>query len=281
MRADVAALRPGVTVASDLLIRTGSAAVHRRNRAFRRLVRRPGDRDRRGPRGGGRLARMGAHRRRRAGGCPHGWRFPSAARRWSPASASLGSASSSPAVPRSGWPWRRPYSGRRSASCTLPSWGSACCRLSADLGVTALFFVFAIVWATDTGAFFAGRTIGGPSSGRAVSPKKTWAARSAALVAARRGRPVVGAGAGPAAAAAACVATALSLSVACQLGDLFESAVKRRFSVKDSRAYHSWTWRLMDRVDGCFAVRSGALSAGPGAVPTTWPKDCSYGERRG
>src|SRR5262245_44855066 len=34
-------------------------------------------------------------------------------------------------------------------------------RLSADLGVTALLFVFAIVWATDTGAFFAGRTIGG------------------------------------------------------------------------------------------------------------------------
>jgi phosphatidate cytidylyltransferase len=132
-------------------------------------------------------------------------------------------------------------------------------RLSAELGLTALFFVFAIVWATDTGAFFVGRTIGGPKLWLRVSPKKTWAGAIGGLVAAVAAGAVVGSSAAlprlP-----ALLTTALLLSLACQLGDLFESAVKRRFGVKDSGRIIPGHGGLMDRVDGLiFACALAAL----------------------
>ena len=139
-----------------------------------------------------------------AGGCPPAGHSVGA-RRWSPASASSASASSSPAVaaiglavgagPRSGLPVGIAYAALLGL-CLLAI------RLSADLGVTALFFVFAIVWATDTGAFFAGRTIGGAKLWPRVSPKKTWAGAIGGLVAAVAAGLVVGAGRRPAEAAA-------------------------------------------------------------------------------
>ena len=56
------------------------------------------------------------------------------------------------------------------------------------------------------------------------------------------------------------LATAFSLSIACQLGDLFESAVKRRFGVKDSGHIIPGHGGLMDRVDGLiFACALAAL----------------------
>jgi phosphatidate cytidylyltransferase len=132
-------------------------------------------------------------------------------------------------------------------------------RLSAELGLTALFFVFAIVWATDTGAFFAGRTIGGAKLWPRVSPKKTWAGAIGGLLAAVAAGAAVASGSGfelsP-----ALLATAVLLSVACQLGDLFESAVKRRFGVKDSGHIIPGHGGLMDRVDGLiFACTLAAL----------------------
>jgi len=132
-------------------------------------------------------------------------------------------------------------------------------RLSDELGLTALFFVFAIVWATDTGAFFAGRTIGGAKLWPRVSPKKTWAGAIGGLVAA------VAAGAAVASSSGfelspALLTTTVLLSVACQLGDLFESAVKRRFGVKDSGHIIPGHGGLMDRVDGLiFACALAAL----------------------
>jgi phosphatidate cytidylyltransferase len=132
-------------------------------------------------------------------------------------------------------------------------------RLSGDFGLTALFLVFAIVWATDTGAFFAGRTIGGPKLWPRVSPKKTWAGAIGGLVAAVAAGAVVALAAGlprlpP------LLMIAFLLSVACQLGDLFESAVKRRFGVKDSGRIIPGHGGLMDRVDGLiFACALAAL----------------------
>jgi phosphatidate cytidylyltransferase len=132
-------------------------------------------------------------------------------------------------------------------------------RLSAALGLTALFFVFAIVWATDTGAFFAGRTIGGPKLWPRVSPKKTWAGALGGLGAAVAAGAVVASIAGLAK-VVPLLAVALLLSVAGQLGDLFESAVKRRFGVKDSGRIIPGHGGLMDRVDGLiFACALAAL----------------------
>ena len=130
-------------------------------------------------------------------------------------------------------------------------------RLDADMGFAALLFVFLIVWVTDIGGYFAGRGIGGPKLWPQVSPKKTWAG-------------AVGGFAGSLAVAAAFAALAphrelalkigpllglgAVLSIVSQLGDLFESAVKRHFGVKDSSHLIPGHGGLMDRLDGFIAA---------------------------
>lgn len=116
-------------------------------------------------------------------------------------------------------------------------------------GLTAILFLFAVVWATDILAYFVGRTVGGPKLAPAISPGKTW---SGAI-----GGAVAGVTAGGALAHAAglgaiggLVLVALLLSVAGQIGDLFESWVKRRHHVKDSGSLIPGHGGVMDRVDG-------------------------------
>jgi phosphatidate cytidylyltransferase len=129
---------------------------------------------------------------------------------------------------------------------------SAALRLDAVWGFTALMFVLLIVWVTDIGGYFAGRGIGGPKLWPRVSPKKTWAG-------------AIGGFAASLAVAAAFAACGLGkilpmlllgavLSVASQLGDLFESAVKRRFGVKDSSHIIPGHGGLLDRLDGFVAA---------------------------
>ena len=120
-------------------------------------------------------------------------------------------------------------------------------------GLVAILVLFATVWATDILAYFAGRTIGGPKLAPAISPGKTW---SGAI-----GGAVGGLAAGFIAAALAGVANlsvlglvALLLSVLSQMGDLFESWVKRRCGVKDSGAIIPGHGGVMDRVDGLVAA---------------------------
>lgn len=125
-------------------------------------------------------------------------------------------------------------------------------RHDADFGLVALIFVLLVVWVTDIGAYFAGRAIGGPKLWPRVSPKKTWAGAVGGLVASL-------AVAGAAAAAGAGRTTALlvlatALSVVSQLGDLFESAVKRNFGVKDSSHIIPGHGGLLDRLDGFVAA---------------------------
>jgi phosphatidate cytidylyltransferase len=137
-------------------------------------------------------------------------------------------------------------------------------REAPDYGFAALFFVLAVVWATDSGAFFAGRFIGGPKLSPVISPKKTWAGAIGGVVAAAL--------AGCAAARLTqnvpltlpLVGVALVLSVFCQAGDLYESWLKRRFGAKDSGNIIPGHGGIMDRVDGLiFAV---AAAIGIGAV---------------
>ena len=114
--------------------------------------------------------------------------------------------------------------------------------------MAAIAFVFATVWATDIGAYFAGRAIGGPKLWPAVSPKKTWAGAigglAAALVAAIATARVIDVPVVP-----ALLVAATAISVAGQFGDLFESYIKRRFGVKDSGSIIPGHGGLMDRVD--------------------------------
>ena len=125
-------------------------------------------------------------------------------------------------------------------------------RLDPAKGFAALMFVLVIVWVTDSGGYFAGRGIGGPKLWPSVSPKKTWAgavggfAASLAVAGAFAefdlGRTVP------------LLVSAAILSVASQLGDLFESAVKRRFGIKDSSHLIPGHGGLMDRLDGFVAA---------------------------
>lgn len=139
-------------------------------------------------------------------------------------------------------------------------------RLAPD-GLVAVLLVLAVVWTTDTGAFVAGRLIGGAKLWPAVSPGKTWAGAAGGLVAGVVAGVVVAAVFGIAPGAALFVVIA-GLSVAGQGGDLFESWVKRRFGAKDSSRLVPGHGGLMDRVDGLvfatgLALLVGWLHAGP------------------
>ncbi len=109
----------------------------------------------------------------------------------------------------------------------------AAIRGDSAVGLVAMLFVFAVVWSTDILAYFVGRAIGGPKLAPRISPGKTW---SGAIGGAFFG--IVG---GVAVYLSyfspfnlRIVLLALALSCASQVGDLFESFIKRRFGVKDS-----------------------------------------------
>lgn len=119
-------------------------------------------------------------------------------------------------------------------------------------GRTTLFYVVLAVWATDIGAYAAGRAIGGPKLAPRLSPKKTWAGLLGGMAAAAlAGGGVALAAAGPAFAAAALAAL---LAAVAQGGDLFESWSKRRAGVKDSGRVIPGHGGLLDRIDGLLAA---------------------------
>jgi phosphatidate cytidylyltransferase len=125
-------------------------------------------------------------------------------------------------------------------------------RLDQAQGFAALMLILLIVWVTDIGGYFAGRGIGGPKLWPRVSPKKTWAGAiggfALSLVVASGFAAFDLGKAGP------LLLLGAVLSVASQLGDLFESAVKRRFGVKDSSHIIPGHGGLMDRLDGFVAA---------------------------
>ena len=125
-------------------------------------------------------------------------------------------------------------------------------RLDREAGLSALILVLLVVWASDIGGYFAGRAIGGPKLWPRVSPKKTWAGAlggfAASLVVA-----AAFAGFGFAKLLPMLLLGAV-LSIASQFGDLFESAVKRHFGVKDSSHIIPGHGGLMDRLDGFVAA---------------------------
>ena len=125
-------------------------------------------------------------------------------------------------------------------------------RLDSKNGFVALIFVLLVVWVTDIGGYFAGRSIGGPKLWPRVSPKKTWAGAIGGFVASL----VVACGfvAFDLGKAASLLPLGAVLSIVSQLGDLFESAIKRRFGVKDSSHIIPGHGGLLDRLDGFVAA---------------------------
>lgn len=130
-----------------------------------------------------------------------------------------------------------------------------------NLGLAAIVFLFVIVWLTDITAYFVGRALGGPKLMPRVSPKKTWSGAIGGTLAGVIGGVIVAqqAGIGNLFAAGA---VALVLSVISQAGDLAESAIKRRFSAKDSSQLIPGHGGLMDRLDGFVAAAAAGALAG-------------------
>jgi phosphatidate cytidylyltransferase len=119
-------------------------------------------------------------------------------------------------------------------------------------GLWTILFLFATVWATDIAAFFVGRAVGGPKLAPTVSPGKTWSGAVGGLLGGvAAGLAVAMAGGG---ALGWMVLLALLLSVVSQVGDLFESFLKRKYGVKDSSNLIPGHGGVMDRVDGLVAA---------------------------
>lgn len=158
----------------------------------------------------------------------------------------------------------------------LPAAALIVLRAGESAGRTAVLFVLLVVWATDIAAYFGGRAMGGPKLWPRVSPKKTWSGALSGLGAALAVAAAAAwlAGAAPAGA----LLPAALLSAATQAGDLFESAVKRRFGAKDSGALIPGHGGLLDRIDGLISAApvawllaalgvGGPLLAGAGGLP--------------
>jgi phosphatidate cytidylyltransferase len=126
-------------------------------------------------------------------------------------------------------------------------------RAQHEAGLATLLWLLALVSAVDTGAFAAGRLIGGPRLAPRISPKKTWAGLGGGVISAMligwiaafwlgqpRWLPLI--------------LVSGVLAVVEQAGDLAESAFKRRFGVKDSSQLIPGHGGVLDRVDGLLAV---------------------------
>ena len=129
-------------------------------------------------------------------------------------------------------------------------------------GAETVLWLVALVIATDIGAYFAGRLIGGPKLMPRISPKKTWAGLVGGMAAAAcigaLATTLVAGGGGRAPVMAVALLSAL-LAVVAQTGDLAESAVKRNFNVKDSGTLIPGHGGLFDRLDG-FLITLPALA---------------------
>lgn len=164
------------------------------------------------------------------------------------------------AIAASGRPDAGVWTGFGAVYLIAPSLALIWLRLEADNGRALTFLLFIVVWAADSGAYAAGRFVGGPKVSPIVSPAKTWAG----IV----GGVILGAFAGAAFAQAAFGLGSLTnylligaaLGLASVLGDVAESAFKRMFGVKDSSGFIPGHGGVLDRLDGMIFATSAMTS---------------------
>lgn len=122
-----------------------------------------------------------------------------------------------------------------------------------DFGLTWMLWLVLVVVATDIAGYFAGRMIGGPKFWPRVSPKKTWSGTVAGWLGAGSVGVIywLSGASGP-----DVIGVSIAVSMASQMGDIAESAVKRRVGVKDASTLIPGHGGLLDRFDG---MLGGAL----------------------
>lgn len=135
----------------------------------------------------------------------------------------------------------------------LPTLALIWLRGDGDDGRNTIYWLFVLVWAADSGAYAAGRLIGGPKLAPAVSPNKTWAGLAGCVVSAA----LVGVGVAYLSKSGDYVMLAILsglIGLVSQGGDLVESAIKRHFGVKDSSQLIPGHGGVLDRVDALMAA---------------------------
>ena len=135
---------------------------------------------------------------------------------------------------------------------------------AAQYGMREVILLVGIVICTDIGAYFSGRTIGGPKIAPAISPSKTWAGLLGGMaLAGIWGFLLVGwpesvlvdvSGDMVVSLKVKAFASASSLAIVAQTGDFFESWLKRRAGVKDSSGLIPGHGGIFDRIDGLLPV---------------------------
>jgi phosphatidate cytidylyltransferase len=118
-------------------------------------------------------------------------------------------------------------------------------------GLNLLLWVFIVTWATDIGAYFAGRALGKRKLAPSISPKKTveglYGGMAAATILAVPWVMLTGLRYG-------LLLAAPFFAFAAQGGDLFESWMKRRAGLKDSGTWLPGHGGVLDRLDGLVPV---------------------------
>ncbi len=114
-----------------------------------------------------------------------------------------------------------------------------------------------IVWGSDSGAFFTGRTIGGPALTQ-ISPSKTWSGALGGVIFSVLAGVLVAHFVGGNSLYWGVAGGVIS--VAAQSGDMFESLMKRRLGVKDASSLLPGHGGVMDRIDGLGAAAALALA---------------------
>jgi phosphatidate cytidylyltransferase len=143
-------------------------------------------------------------------------------------------------------------------------------RADPHAGLATVLWAAASVVATDVGAYFVGRNVGGPKLAPRLSPNKTWSGLLGGILCAA----IVGVVTAFIVAAAwepLAVCSAI-LAVIAQGGDLIESALKRHFNVKDASRLIPGHGGFLDRFDGYLTAMPAAalMSAISGGSPVTW-----------
>ena len=132
--------------------------------------------------------------------------------------------------------------------------------VTADVdGFPLVLLIIAAVVATDIGAYFTGRTLGGPKIAPKISPSKTWSGLGGGMVASSAVVVIALLVCPPWGPASSTDLAQLGVFGACtaivaQAGDFLESSMKRRAGVKDSGSIIPGHGGLLDRVDGLLAV---------------------------
>lgn len=133
----------------------------------------------------------------------------------------------------------------------------------ADSGPGIVLIVVLATALSDVGAYFVGRTIGGPPLAPAISPGKSWSGLAGNAAGALSGVWLLAfllpAGAGP----ATIPILGLVIALGAVWGDLFESAIKRQFGAKDAGAWLPGFGGLLDRVDSLLIVGALVYFVGP------------------